>query len=1768
MKKTFISIIIVFSVIFSSFPCFSSVTGSDAEWIDNVFWDTEYDDVYNIELQETEKCLVQKTTCHWDNVEGASSFTLVLWKEYMKKYVTEEEEYYAPAFDYVKTYTDIKDNSFDFADDIKKNGDARYYFTVTSNLDTPPSESEKDEVWEYFQNLICDIYENEFAYYNRMSAPKNVHWENSVACWDEKDCFSSGDTDLYYIKVYEYTSDNKYDFSVGVTSKPGICKVDLSTVLKRGKTYVFTVSACAGENAENWGYSNGVESDYSDIYKLQDEKYDNVTDRTDWVAIDSAKDFVELANVEDIREDSNDYTTSDQYKEWHKKYYLTSDIDFSELSPTDASKTKSIGNIDFNFEGIFDGNGYEFLNLTLSNGDCGLFNYIGSSGVLYNIKVRDAKAVFTDQAGIIAYSNYGIIDSCGVINSNISTDNASVLGGLLSHNRGTVKNSYVDGGCLVSESTSSTGYGGFVGANESGGIISECWSSMDIDIKGEYGGGFVGLGYGSTGTLYRTAKITDCFALGNVSGRSFCGGFAGRSVYDDNVYENCYAFGTVSTFGKGVLENTGHGFIGGNGYISGDENYPSFFQYDQSKGVINCYYNSVNIQPDYDTVIDALPVSKEQLSGDDILGLLNKNDCWKVDNQKNDGLPFLSNTAVPVWKNDVSVETNIKIYIYDKSLYKYNQVGNVIDVTVSKKGNVTVADVMESAKEQGLIDYSYEKTSYGRFISEINGYKAISPDGWMFTVNDEISNLGTSVSTVKDKDKILWYLGTAENHFLPPKWDKDKSEDYIEIKNADELVALSLSDDDTILSKNYKLTSNIDLSNISFEGIGSLSHPFTGIFDGLGHTVSNLKIDGKDNTGFFNVISGATIKNLKIINACVTGNKNTGILVGLSDVYISSESSLKNRANTVGNCYVSGTVNAEESVGGLVGKNNGKYDKNTGYSIYSSVSNSNSDVYVSGSYKVGGLVGENIGYISNSYSKGTVLGDNTITGGFVGDNVGNIYSSYSKSNVFGNTNVGGFAGYSDGLVKDCYCTGNVSGKDYLGGFAGSISNADTVISTGNVNVSGEINYAGGFCGNLFGVLSGTQNQITVKNAYSNCINIYKAIGNKSNFQSDSDILAVSSMTLKEEEELNKKLYDLFGVNLSSFKTDEIKEKTKKIMDNIAEKYCDSSDLWTVFDMSLYNKVCPESNFKTDADAKQKAINEMIEISQSKDSSVSDYAKAEIVLRSVGADSNRLYTYNSNKEQSNALKLKNSDLTSNGFYPIPWILLADMQGNVNLSDDKISTFIEILKDNLSNMYGYTWEGITYPDIDTSATVLCAVSEYYDKSDNAKYIVDTIIENLTDYIQNSGTFGSANTDAMVIIGLLSLNINPYDFKSDDGNSVVEGLLSYYDDNEKMFTYLNSPNELATEQAFRAIIALNSYDFKNPLNIYDFSDNEVLPVRENKVSSGSGTTEPEYGEKTITVSFTMKANSSGWIPKTKITLPENSTVKDVFLKAVNNFGLKQVGAENGYVKSVTKGNKTLGEFTNGKNSGWLYKVNGKAPNMSMNDYVLKDSDDVLWYYTTDWTNDSSVVINKNNENKDDNDNAKDESKENTEENIDYIFVDIDSHWAKKYIEFVFNNNIMKGEEKNKFLPDNFLSRAMLVTIMYRIENEPKTEIKNQFTDLENKSWYYDAVLWAYENNIVNGVGNGMFLPDKNITREEAVVIFMRYVKYKEYVSSVKEHCEFQDIDDVSDWAKESVNYLSSFDIINGDENNMFCPKSFMTRGETAAIIVRFINNFINLN
>lgn len=180
--------------------------------------------------------------------------------------------------------------------------------------------------------------------------------------------------------------------------------------------------------------------------------------------------------------------------------------------------------------------------------------------------------------------------------------------------------------------------------------------------------------------------------------------------------------------------------------------------------------------------------------------------------------------------------------------------------------------------------------------------------------------------------------------------------------------------------------------------------------------------------------------------------------------------------------------------------------------------------------------------------------------------------------------------------------------------------------------------------------------------------------------------------------------------------------------------------------------------------------------------------------------------------------------------------------------------------------------------------------------------------------------------------------------------------------------------------------------------------------------------------------------------------------------------------------------------------------------------------------------------------------------------VFKDVSvNDWFYDSVNYVVAKGLFKGISDDKFAPYNNVTRAMIVTVLYRLAGSPEAE-GTSFADIQPGSWYEKAVIWASNNGLVSGYGNGIFGPNDDLTREQLAAVIFRYTKLMGYNTEAPSNIKkFADDKDISDWAVASISWMSDNSLINGKLNNMLDPKGTATRAETAAILYRFIVNII---
>lgn len=174
---------------------------------------------------------------------------------------------------------------------------------------------------------------------------------------------------------------------------------------------------------------------------------------------------------------------------------------------------------------------------------------------------------------------------------------------------------------------------------------------------------------------------------------------------------------------------------------------------------------------------------------------------------------------------------------------------------------------------------------------------------------------------------------------------------------------------------------------------------------------------------------------------------------------------------------------------------------------------------------------------------------------------------------------------------------------------------------------------------------------------------------------------------------------------------------------------------------------------------------------------------------------------------------------------------------------------------------------------------------------------------------------------------------------------------------------------------------------------------------------------------------------------------------------------------------------------------------------------------------------------------------------------FEDIQGHWAKDTIVAIARKGILQGTG-NGFRPDDPLDRAQLATVLFRLSEGKAVQVTGRYWDVADSAWYRDAVNWASVAGVVNGVGNGAFDPQGNVTREQLAVMLYRYAKAAGLsADQTGDLSGFRDASAVSDWAAEGVAWCVGQGLLQGHPDGTLDPQGVTTRAQAAVVLDRFI-------
>ena len=223
------------------------------------------------------------------------------------------------------------------------------------------------------------------------------------------------------------------------------------------------------------------------------------------------------------------------------------------------------------------------------------------------------------------------------------------------------------------------------------------------------------------------------------------------------------------------------------------------------------------------------------------------------------------------------------------------------------------------------------------------------------------------------------------------------------------------------------------------------------------------------------------------------------------------------------------------------------------------------------------------------------------------------------------------------------------------------------------------------------------------------------------------------------------------------------------------------------------------------------------------------------------------------------------------------------------------------------------------------------------------------------------------------------------------------------------------------------------------------------------------------------------------------------------------------------------------------------------------VEDEDDKYTFRMANCDVTVTVTFKEEGTTTEDTDKEEDKDEETTELN----FTDVkESDWFYKGVAYVVDKGIMSGVSENQFDPSGKLTRAMLVQMLYNMESRPACDAENAFIDVPVGQWYTDAVIWANDAKIVSGMGDGLFAPNMEITREQMVAMLYNYAKYKGYdVTASADLSKFADSASVSTWAQPAMQWAVAEGYISGMGDNQLAPQGTATRAEIASVIMRFM-------
>ncbi len=427
-----------------------------------------------------------------------------------------------------------------------------------------------------------------------------------------------------------------------------------------------------------------------------------------------------------------------------------------------------------------------------------------------------------------------------------------------------------------------------------------------------------------------------------------------------------------------------------------------------------------------------------------------------------------------------------------------------------------------------------------------------------------------------------------------------------------------------------------------------------------------------------------------------------------------------------------------------------------------------------------------------------------------------------------------------------------------------------------------------------------------------------------------------------------------------------------------------------------------------------------------------------------------------------------------------------------------------------------------------------------------------------------------------------------KYDDALKVIENLLSAQSEIDKALSELNkldrigTPASSATDSGTTLAPTVNASNGTAAVKLIasDLSD-AIAGVKEN---GGTITIEPKISgtvnhvavelpkESVSSIASGTAADLTVRTPVGTVTLP-NPVLDSIAAQASGNTVTVSIG--------TLAAEKLTAEQQKAVGSGTVYDISvlsGTSPITSFEGanisialpYTLRDGEDpngvAVWYLSDAGelkrmaaTYDKAAGL------------ATFETS-----HLSYYVVGYEASWTNPYadvksadwfynaVKYVSQKNLMQGTGAASFEPNSNMTRAMLVTVLYRLEGKPAVSGTSSFTDVKSGEWYTDAIHWASANKIVSGYGDGLFGTNDSVTREQMAVILMNYAKYKGYdVTKTTALKEYTDAASIDSWAVPAMTWAVAEGLIKGTAATTLSPTGAASRAQVATILMRFVEN-----